>query len=440
MQTFFLLSFHLLFVILNGCTYLSKKIESLASQTRPNTTVKKNVSLIKNDYCSENSPYQYISPENLTSKLYREIKPHLLENGQTHFIEKILTILLFDAIKRPEMSLPYSRLQIYVKYKQKSYYYDFNSSNMGEFPYLKGIDYLAQKFLSQINIMTLAKKLSVFLPKRMEVSGQLESFLSEYKKDISNNDELNELFIKGDETLTKFESYPTFNLVDFIKNNLPSKNNAYNGIYFSEKLDKPYLSKGNDRIDCNIFINNELTSNPNEIEVLNEKFKRAHIAAYAEKENFFVATSTSELTLPISTSTPGFFIKAKAASTPMPFCEFKSTYNELILVSSSNNYPGQHLQHLIAYEINNIRSADQLQELLRFSRHLFLTGPDRILYESKRGRKGQLDLFLAMNFPIYHSESLGNIFGHGIFHVKAIPKQSLFIDQRSHSNLICGRE
>lgn len=82
-----------------------------------------------------------------------------------------------------------------------------------------------------------------------------------------------------------------------------------------------------------------------------------------------------------------YFMKSRPTAFPLPICEFKGKNQQIVLFSSEGRNPVQHLQHLEAYEIDQVDSAHTLNQLLGFSRHLFLSNPDRILYESKRGRK-----------------------------------------------------
>ncbi|MDD4976334.1 MAG: hypothetical protein PHY93_18390 [Bacteriovorax sp.] len=122
----------------------------------------------------------------------------------------------------------------------------------------------------------------------------------------------------------------------------------------------------------------------------------------------------------------------------MPVCQFNNSLQDIILFSTSGRNPAQHLKHLVSYDISLVDSFQSLEELLKFSRHLFLSNPDRILYESKRGRKSQLDFFLSMNFPIYHVEALGDIIGAGIFKNARREDLSLIADDRSKARLWCS--
>lgn len=131
-------------------------------------------------------------------------------------------------------------------------------------------------------------------------------------------------------------------------------------------------------------------------------------------------------------------MKMRPLPFPSPLCELSDTERTIALFSAKGRSPAQHLRHLIAYEVGLVRTPDELNELLKFSRHLFLNDPDRILYESKRGRKTQLDFFLAMKFPIYHAESLGDVFG-SMSYKQSGYRTSLIVDDREQTRLTCLR-
>ena len=157
-----------------------------------------------------------------------------------------------------------------------------------------------------------------------------------------------------------------------------------------------------------------------------------------EGSNFFIAVSSSLVQKPLQNLQSTYFIKSRPSPLPLPVCQFNNSIQDIVLFSTLGRNPAQHLKHLVAYDINQINSFQSFEELLKFSRHLFLNNPDRILYESKRGRKSQLNFFLSMNFPIYHVEALGDIIGLSSFIKGKTEEKSLIADDRSLAKLWCG--
>lgn len=419
---------------LTSCAVLTKKFESLTEKKKDKTTTISN----KKNYCPASSKSQFISEDEFSLKFYKSLNPAIYENKNITFIEKAVMLSLLEMSRRPDEASPYSRLQVYVKLNGKNYYYDFRPKNLEDdtkMPFLKGLDFLTQKFIPNKSLYSIATNLDAVIPPGIGVSLEFENFLKENRKDLSKNEVLAESFFKGDEIITKYE---TFNRASY-KNIVEQYQKGFskNSDYEFEKngLTANKSKKENFEVNCNYDLSKETSLRD---EIMSADQKKSHYIAISEGENIFLAVTSTTLFRPFKTTPKmSYFMKARPAAFPLPICEFKGKNQEIVLFSSEGRNPVQHLQHLEAYEIDQVDSAFTLNELLGFSRHLFLSNPDRILYESKRGRKAQLDFFLEMNFPIYHVENLGNIFGHAKFKNDKIQESVLYSDDRSTAHLWC---
>ncbi len=395
----------------------------------------------KVNYCAAPGRIQYIAEDEFTLKFYRSLNASIFENKSLSFVERSIMLSLMEMSKRPDEASPFSRLQVYLKLNGKSYYYDFRPKRLEDdtkMPYLRGLDFLAQKFLPKQNLASVASRLDALSPSAVGVSIGLENFLRENQGELLKNDTLTERFFKGDEILTRYETLdrPSFrSVVDQYMTSAYSKASDYE--YEKNGLDANMSPKGNFEANCNYDLSKEPTLRD---EMFGNEPKRTHYIGMSEGKDYFLAVSSMTLFKPFKTQGKlSYFMKARPSALPLPVCEFKGKNQDIVLFSSEGRNPVQHLQHLVAYEIDQIDSSYTLNELLNFSRHLFLSTPDRILYESTRGRKAQLDFFLAMNFPIYHVESLGNIFGHANFRNEKKQESSLHIDERSNARIWCGQ-
>ena len=427
-------SFLFLIFVLSSCSYLTKKIELM--NELPNE--KKSVGYKKLNYCPIKSKLQYISKDEYSLKFYKNLHPNLFENKSLSFIEKSIMFSLLEMSRRPDEASPYSRLQVYLKLNGKSYYYDFRPKNLNDdtqMSFIKGMDYLTNKFIQDKSLLSLASQLDTIVPINISVSLEFENFLKNNSGDLLNNDELAKRFFKGDESITRYETFDRINYKNVIQQYL--KVSSHNNKYEIDKngLNANTSDKQNYEVNCNYDLSKETNLRD---ELINNNQKNSHYIAIKEGENFFLAVSSNTLLRPFKTTPQmGYFMKATPASSPLPICEFIGANQEIVLFSNIGRSPIQHLQHLEAYEIDQVHSAYTLSEFLGFSRHLFLTNPDRILYESKRGRKAQLDFFLEMNFPIYHVEDMGNIFGHATFTNDKQKESILYSDDRSAAQLWC---
>jgi hypothetical protein len=419
---------------LTSCAYFTQKFEALTEKKKETITPIYN----KKNYCSPNSKIQFISEDEFSLKFYKSLNPAIFENKNISFIEKSVMISLLEMSRRPDEASPYSRLQVYIKLNGKNYYYDFRPKNLADdtkMPFLKGLDFLTNKFIPNKSLLSIATKLDAVIPLGIGVSLEFENFLKENRRDLAKNEILTERFFKGDEIITKYETFNRVSYKNIVKQYLSafSKNTDYE--YDKNGLTANKSKKENYQTNCNYDLSKETSLRD---EIMSADQKKSHYIAHSEGEDFFLAVTSTTLFRPFKTTPKmGYFMKARPAAFPLPICEFRGKNQEIVLISSEGRNPVQHLQHLEAYEIDQVDSTFTLNELLGFSRHLFLSNPDRILYESKRGRKAQLDFFLEMNFPIYHVENIGNIFGHAKFKNEKQQESVLYSDDRSPAHLWC---
>ena len=426
--------------LLNSCGFLTKKVESLATPAPiSNYELESIKNIKKNLYCYENNKLQLLFEDDSTLKYYRSFMSEIFEKKSFSFIQKAAMLSLIEMSRRPDKASPSARLQFFLRLNGKDFYYDFFPKNLednNKMSYLKGLDVLLKTFDKSKTLSTLAENLDKILPKNTNVSSDLEAFLQNSKSDIIKNDFFSNTFLKGDEILTKHESFKRSHLAKIIKiynTDAISNNNFYD--FTKNSLLKSVYALNDLTLKCNFDINKE---NPLKEEFSLNNSKKSHNFALKEGDNFFIAVSSVLIKRPLKNidSTP--FFKSYPSPTPLPICQFNNSIQDIVLFSSEGRNPDQHLKHLISYDINSIDSFRSLNELLKFSRHLFLSNPDRILYESKRGRKSQLDFFLSMNFPIYHIDSLGDIIGFGVFANNSHKEKSLIADDRNKARLWCA--
>lgn len=420
-------------IVTSSCSYLSKKFESMAENKNPRTPIV----LSKKNFCHKNSSLQYISEDEYSLKFYKSLHPSLFENRNISFAQKSIMLAMLELSRRPDQASPYSRFQVYLKLNGKSHYFDFIPKKIeddSKMPYIKGLEILTREFVPNQSLSSLASYMDSVIPKTINVSLEFENFLRENQKDLLKNETLTNRFFKGDEVLTKYENFERINYKNIVENYYLASSKDADYETQRKSLDANISKKETFKVNCNYDLEKETTLTD---ELMNADLKKTHYIGLSEGDNFFLAVSSGNLIRPFKTSKMGYYMKTKPTRSPLPICEFKGQNQEIVLFSSDGRNPIQHLQHLEAYEIDQVDSVVALNELLSFSRHLFLSAPERILYESKRGRKAQLDFFLEMNFPIYHVEALGNIFGHAYFKNDKQLESALYSDDRSSAKVWC---
>jgi hypothetical protein len=419
--------FLIIFFSFLGCSQFTKKIDSLSEENKlfDNSLKKSNIKT-----CSQNE--QQLLIENAEADFFYKtlMKKDYFKNKT--FIDKMNILILNEVMRRPDVVSPNSRLQIVLQMNDITHYYDFSSkdiSRINQYPLIFGIDYLSNKFktksFSQLNFEIFLNTTS-----SIPVDSKLETFIKQNQKSISKNQILSEYYLKVDEPLTHFETFEKLNLKDLEKTYLKNKSKDYYQVDTNfESLKFDLKNKDGSNVLCNLNIESEIDSS-NTIE--NETI---HYIGLKNNNNSFLAIFSSKITSPIMPIENTAFLKAEISLLPVPICKFIKDKNELFFASVLGRSKNQHLKHLNEYEIYTSNSIKNIYDILNFPRHIFLTNPDRIIYESKKGRKDQLNFFLTMNFPIYHIENLGDIIG--LVSLKSINSNSLIYDQRSNAELIC---
>ncbi len=428
----------LLISVISSCSFLSQKVESLVeiSENKTSEPVKQNK---KNLYCVDNNKVQLLLEDESTLKYYSPFIGQLFETKNYSFIQKSIMLSLIEMSRRPDEASPSARLQYFLHLKGKSYYFDFSSLKQDEsfrMPFIKGLEYLVKNFDNSKSLNSLAESLDQIVPQAINVSPEFESFLLQNKNELQKKDSFSQVFFKGDEVLTKHESFKriSYKKVISLFNNDKSNQDANFNISKNSLTDID-VGQNNLTVKCNTDINKE---NSLREELLNSSLKKSHYFAIKDGENFFIALSSELLDKSLRNIKDTYLISSKGPIDPLPICQFFNNDEDIVLFSTSGRNPVQHLKHLVTYDIALVSSYQSLKEILNFSRHLFLSSPDRILYESKRGRKSQLDFFLSMNFPIYHVDALGDIVGSATFNNQGRADRSLIIDDRSTAKLWCS--
>jgi hypothetical protein len=114
-------------------------------------------------------------------------------------------------------------------------------------------------------------------------------------------------------------------------------------------------------------------------------------------------------------------------------CMMENQTKRIWTFSNQSRDPGQHLFHLVRYGLPSSKSTQEVSRLIKHSRHLFLSDPVRLVIESARSSKDQIENLLKLNLPIYHAESLGNIWAHTHFS----EGDRFIIDGRNPGSFLC---
>jgi hypothetical protein len=374
-------------------------------------------------YCSGNSPtnLQLINSNENAQKIFADF---LTNNRQLNFMDQTILWSLLQMSIRPDQSSPSARIQLMLKLQGQTYYMDFFSDQeKSQYPYLVALDTLVKKFSPDKSLEYYAALIDkVFF--KLKLDKTFEQFLKLNTAKIKDDSILGPYFIRGTEVLKENETVPYLKFSDVIK--LYRQQQKMQKVVFLSDLTafKFEGREGRCNYDFNLYINS--------IFLIDKGIPDSNLFGIANGSNAFMAASSQKIEniAPIE-GFPLFAGRSQVRSSAI--CQINSPENELWMFSNNSRDPGQHLFHLVRYGLSQIKSPDDADRLIRYSRHLFLSDPIRLVIESHRSRDEQVDNLLKLNLPIYNADKLGNIWAYTFF-----PSGGRFIiDDRNPGHFSC---
>ena len=375
--------------------------------------------------CENKSKLEIINSNINSQKVFANALKGPLKAYKFTFIEKLVLWSFYQFNLRPDIHSPSAKLQIIVNYGNDDKYFHFFSKEIDAYPTLYGLEYLLNTYKSRYSLITIAKIVDDFFKNTYTVSKGFETFLNKNSQALITKSPFRSRFFRGDETLKENENIVPESLLKIVKLYNRTKNKKTYQV--STKL---FEYESNNLVSrCNY----DMTMYNNSIYLIHKDFIKSHLFGLKDRNSYFLASSSQDFSA-IESIAGTHFIKGRSLSRSAAFCKFDfKAGQEIWLSSTKSRDPGQHLYHLIEYGINGVESMKELEQIMRFSRHLFLENPHRLIIESKRSSKEQLNRILKIDIPIYNATSLGKIWGH--FSSKS--NQGFIIDDRESGNILC---
>lgn len=420
----FLFTLFILFSVTSCSIFINKIDDDLLNEQAESYKKQKK----KNTYCSKKSSFSLISENNRNQKIF---KSFLEANNKKKlsYADKVVLWSLVQMNIRPDLSSPTSKMQFFIKINKKTqFYHVYSKDSDNSYPYLHALELILQKYRGHYSLMQLATLIDNKYPNQFYMTSNFAKFLNKNKENLNMSSQLKRIYIRGDETLKKNERIKKQKLSSLISKYLKNKNrNKYivSNYLFSYKRNN--LIKAECNYDMGLYSSS--------IYLIHNKVIQSNSFGLRIGVNNFMADSTQSFEKPILIKNTIYF-KGLSQSRSSAMCKFSLPLNnnwDLWLLSSQSRDPGQHLFHLIEYGIQDMKRIGQIDNLLRFSRHLFLKNPIRLILESQRSNPVQLNELLKLNMPIYNAEKLARIWGH----LNSKLDRSFIIDQRRPGHLTC---
>ena len=380
----------------------------------------------KRTYCKKEPNFTLISESKDSQKVFSKF----IKGYKFNYADKLALWTFVQMNLRPDLTGPNSNLQIFLKYNgRQDYYHFFSKEKKVSYPLFFGLEYILKQYHSRYSLLELAKLFDSKYPNRFLVSEAFAAFLDANIKEISLNKSLKRYFTRADEPLREGERIYKQKLYPLIK------------LYYKSKKKTKYVKsdylfeyKRNNLIKAKC--NYDMSLYNSSIYLINDNFIKSNMFGMREKENLFLSATTQSLKK-LTSLQKSIYFQSEMTTESAAMCSFESQMNKdksILLSSSDSRDPGQHLYHLIEYGLHELNDIQKLDEVLQFSRHLFLKKPIRLILESERSSEAQLDELLKLNMPIYNSEKLGKVWGY----LRVKKRQNFIIDNRRIGGLSCN--
>lgn len=414
--------------IFSSCSYIIKSYQE-------DTIIQNGISPLDETevtYCKENSSHILINDNEISQKLFEAYILNLEKKRLITFIDKVVLWSFVQMNLMPHQSSPSAKLQMLIKFKGEEKYYNSYSEQQNSYPYLNLLNHLLKTYKSQYSLRELAVIYGRGIPRGMKVSKSLANFLVANQKELSKDPLLKSIYLRGDEALREKEGLPFLSIKKLIDEYSKSKANTKYEI--KNFLFSKFQQNSSFTPQCNFDMNLYKDS----IFLISEEKIEAHTFGMKNQDDFFMATSSQSLEKfePIG-GTLSF--KGSSNIRSASLCTYKKRLKPketVWLISSGSRDPGQHLYHLQEYGLDQIDNTATFDSLLRFSRHLFLKNPVRLVIESRRSQEDQIQELLKLDIPIYNAKKLGKIWGF----YQSEAQSSFLLDVREEGHIQCFKK
>lgn len=358
-------------------------------------------SVTQNNYCSSKTKTEFIDKGPYLQSDFISFINRVKKSENISNIDQFVLWNFFQMNSRPDLSSPTSKFISVYEHKDKLNFVEVSSDKEGLLPSLMGLKYVLKKTKNKKSLTRLSLIYEKYASEYLKINKGFAQFLTENKKQILVNPITKRIYSRSGEILQEGETIPKFLFSKLIVKNKKLLNETKYNI--NENL---YNYKVNQKFEVNC--NYDFKLYDSSIYLINEKFVKTN--TFGIKTNKFSSLSSHLQKLDNIELLKGtYFFKGQSKTQSPSICTYKQNDKSFWLFSDSSRDPGQHLYHLMKYGLDEVTNKQQLNKFLNFSRHLILRTPLRLIFESKRGSKEQLDQLLKLNIPTYNADKLGNI-------------------------------
>lgn len=358
--------------------------------------------------CSAKDRFQTISQTKEAHDLVKKINAKYKLSARESFV----TLILGEMLYSPYIFSPDAKMQIFIEAKNQENY-AFHNGNDG---LISSLNKILRSDKKSRDLSTLASYVNSFSSERITISDRFSSFLHDYKEKLYTLPNYKKYYFRAGQILKEGETIPKVNLATLVKKNLQIKRQSdIQDFLFN-------YSNGGKNYKCNF----DLNIYDNSIFMVSDTARvfRAQVGVKSHSESYF---ATISFIPELSQKATDFLFYSSKKVAPSALCY--NVESKDIFISSKGPDPGQ-LLHKHIVKMGNVSNDDEFQRALSAPRFLILVPPKRLILETKRTKLSELEYLQGLNMPIYHTDSIGNIWGRY--------KGKLFKDVRTRDQLICN--
>jgi hypothetical protein len=369
-------------------------------------------------------------------KIFEKLLSSLPPERRLNKTEKIVVWSLIQMNLRPDLATPSARFQILLNSGKGVQYWDFKDATLArDFPklappitFLYGLETILKTYSPRSSLRSLARLIDSYLSKKIPISAELAYFIGANKEKLLEDKVFVKSYFKAREQLRFGETLRKLSFSNIISNYYKFKKQASPEIEVSNELYKLNIpSPKKEEAYCNVDLNKYKTNN---YEISPDNRDRHHpFGLRFDKKSFFLGI-TSIASSNFKPLFGTYLINSSQDTTNAPLCYRETKEGVHAYLSFKGRDPGQYLYNLFQFNIQSTSVAKELDQFLDHPRHLVLKKPIRVLYESDRGNKESLDIFLRKDVPVYHSSGLGEVWLY-------TPKNGFILDKRGRAHLSC---
>ncbi len=361
--------------------------------------------------CEENENVQLLS----RNKTGQDKFLQFIAKDNYTYIEKIILWTFVQMNLNPHLSSPSSTAQIIFN---GDVYLEIKSSDSIKSPIFYGLQKLLTLTKNKRSLKDLATIFDRTYPNNFFVSQSFSVFLNQNKDQILKNKILSRNFVRAEDTLRENERIPKQNFSLILDKNLKN----------DQKVDSFSDLKKFETYHCNFDIKGYLEGSFSP----KDETYRSNVFGLKVGSNTTLISLSSN-TDKIKNYERSIFIEGEASDHKSYVCIDKKKDRTVWIMGSGSRDPAQQVSQFLV--LSSGQSKKKIISALKAPRYIRLDDPKRLIFESEKATKDEINNLQDLKIPLYSTSQIGNIAAY----LSSKQTQTFFLDLRSPGKIQCGK-